>query len=143
MEKYKELVLRQEKLMTAMVRHKLMTRITGIVFVVVMVVAMTFTLVGCAKIVERRTETVDVIVVDEYHRNAYTTMSRVGQTTVPIRHPEVNRITVEYNGVQYTINGEETYEFFSDRIGETVQGVLEITVWDNGKTWYDINELVK
>ena len=100
-------------------------------------------LVGCAKIMEQRTEIVDDVVVDEYHRNSYVTMSKVGSTTVPITHPEANRITVEYNGEQYTVNGEEVYNLFRDRIGETVQAVLEITVWDNGRTRYDINQLAE
>ena len=58
-----------------------------------------------------------------------------------ITHPAVNRITVEYNGIEYSVNGRETYEKYQDKVGEYTNAVLETHTYDDGTVKYDILSL--
>lgn len=64
-----------------------------------------------------------------------------GKTTTMITHPAVYRITVEYNGVEYDISGSNTYNKYSDKIGEYVDGILETKKYDDGTVRYNIVDL--
>ena len=81
-----------------------------------------------------------VKVTDEYHRTAYTTMhySPATKTMLPQSHPAVYRITVEYDGVEYDISGSDTYNKYSDKIGEYVNGTLETKKYDNRTVKYKV-----
>ena len=61
-----------------------------------------------------------------------------GKTTTMITHPAVYRITVEYNGVEYTISGSDTYNKYKEKVGKTTIGTLEIRTYDDGTVKYDI-----
>ena len=67
---------------------------------IAMIFIFVFSLTGCAKCISTETSTVQVKIIDEYHRAAYTTMyySPATKTILPQSHPAVYRITVEYNG---------------------------------------------
>jgi hypothetical protein len=101
-----------------------------------------FSLVGCAKCISTEISTVQVKITDEYHRTAYTTMhySPATKTMLP-QHPAVYRITVEYDGVEYDISGSDTYNKYSDKIGEYTNGTLQTKKYDDGSVRYDIIEL--
>ena len=115
-----------------------MKKLLSIALVVILCLAMA----GCAKLVETKYETVDVRVVDAYHRPGYTQPMMVGKI-VTIRHiSAVYRITVEYDGVEYTIGGSETYRAFKNKIGDTVSATLEIRSYDDGTVRYDIVSLI-
>lgn len=100
----------------------------------------TFSLVGCAKCISTEISTVQVKVTDEYHRTAYTTMhySPATKTMLPQSHPAVYRITVEYDGVEYDISGSDTYNKYSDKIGEYTNGTLETKKYDNRTVKYKV-----
>lgn len=100
-----------------------------------------FSLVGCAKCISTEYENVEVNIVDEYHRGMYTTPMRVGKVTTIQTHPAVYRITVEYNDVEYTISGSDTYNKYKDKVGQTTIGTLEIRTYDDGSVRYDITSL--
>ena len=102
-----------------------------------------FALVGCAKCISTETSTVQVKITDEYHRDAYTTMyySPATKTMMPQSHKAVYIITVEYNGVEYDISGSNTYNKYSDKIGEYVDGILETKKYDDGTVRYNIVDL--
>lgn len=101
----------------------------------------TFSLVGCAKCINTEQKIVEVKVVDEYHRGSYVTPILAGKVVVMQTNPEVNRITVEYNGIEYSISGRETYEKYSNKIGEYVNGTLEVRTYADGTMRYDILSL--
>lgn len=101
----------------------------------------TFSLVGCAKCISTETSTVQVKLTDEYHRGMYITPVFNGKTTTMITHPAVYRITVEYDGVEYDISGSDTYNKYSDKIGEYTNGTLQTKKYDDGSVRYDIIEL--
>lgn len=100
-----------------------------------------FVLTGCAKCISTEYENVEVNIVDEYHRGMYVTPIRAGKVTTMVTHPAVYRITVEYNGVEYTISGSDTYNKYKDMVGQTTTGTLEIRTYDNGSVRYDITSL--
>ena len=102
---------------------------------------MIFSLTGCAKLVNKECKNVEVNIVDEYHRGMYMTPVFNGKTTAMITHPAVYRITVEYNGVEYTISGSDTYNKYKEKVGQTATGTLEIRTYDDGTVKYDITAL--
>lgn len=100
----------------------------------------------CTKLAEvESTEdsTVQVKIVDEYYRDSYMTSMYTGKSFMYMPHPAVYRITVEYNGKQYYLTDEESYELYHDKIGETTDALLRTTKWDNGNVTYDIIGLAK
>lgn len=96
---------------------------------------------GCAKCISTEYETVEVTIVEEYHRGMYVTPMIVNKMTTMITHPAVYQIIVAYDGNEYTIDGSETYEKFKDKVGETVLGELEIKTYSNGTVEHTIVSL--
>ena len=97
---------------------------------------------GCAKCISTKSEFVDVTVVDEYYRSMYQTPIFSGGEFVGfMTYPAEYRITVEYDGVRYGIGGESAYRRYSNRIGDTVTGILETKTYDDGSVTHDIIEL--
>lgn len=99
-------------------------------------------LTGCAKCISTEYSSVDVKITDEYHRASYNTtmMRRVGKVMTPhiVHHPAVYKIEVEYDGIKYSISGNETYYKYKDSVGETVKGNLETKKYDDGSVRHDI-----
>lgn len=118
-------------------REKLKNRILGILLLLIMI----FSLMGCAKLIDTRYENVEVTVVDQYHRSMYLQPMMVGKTMTLITHPAIYRIIVEYNGFEYSINGEDTYAKYKNRIGQTTIGNLETKIYDDGTVKYSIVSL--
>ena len=102
------------------------------------IVYLMFSLAGCAKLINTEYENVEVNIVDEYHRGMYVTPIRAGKVTTMVTHPAVYRITVEYNGVEYTISGSDTYNKYKEKVGQIAIGTLEIRTYDDGTVKYDI-----
>lgn len=98
-------------------------------------------LFGCAKCINTEYENVEVTVVDEYQRGMSVTPILSGKTVIMHTRPAVYRITVEYKGVEYSINGKDTYEIYKDMVGKTVNATLEIKYYDNESVRYDVIEL--
>lgn len=111
-------------------------------YLTIMLLSLTLLLTGCAELVSTETREVDVIVIDSYHRNMWLQPIHAGKVTTWVTHPEINRITVLYNDIQYNIEGSDIYDQFKDDIGETVTGVLEIRTYDDGSTQSDIVGLI-
>lgn len=96
---------------------------------------------GCKKLVSTTNYTVQVKVVDEYHRARYITPVFNGKTTTMITHPAVYQITVEYEDVDYTISDYEIYNKYSNQIGEYATGILEVRKYDDGSEVHNIIDL--
>lgn len=114
-----------------------------VLYSIAMMIIFVFSLTGCAKCISTETSTVQVKITDEYHRTAYTTMhyNPATKTMMPQSHPAVYRITVEYDGIEYNISGSNTYNKYSDQIGEYVNGTLETKKYDDGTVRYSIVDL--
>ena len=100
-------------------------------------------LTGCAKCVSTETSTVQVKVINAYHKASYTTMyySPATKTMLPQAHAAIYRITVEYDGTEYDIFDSDTYNKYSESIGKSVNGTLETKKYDDGTVKYDIVDL--
>jgi hypothetical protein len=108
---------------------------------VIVILCLIFALTGCAKLVNTEYSDVEVTVVDSYHRGMYLQPVYTGKSFTYITHPATYRITVEYDNLEFDIDGSETYYKYEDKIGETAIGVLETRTYDDGMVKYDITEL--
>lgn len=115
-----------------------MKKILAIMLALMMLCPM---LIGCAELIDTKYETVQVEIVDEYYRGSRTTVTMVGKVPVARRIPARYEITVKYEGVEYTVSGQETYEQYKDMVGETVSATLEIRTYDDGTIKLDIISL--
>lgn len=106
-----------------------------------MIMVTLLSLVGCATCISTDYETVEVNIVDECYRSQRFQPICTGKTTVIITHPAVYKITVEYDGVEYTISGSDTYEKYKDKVGQSTIGTLEVRSYDDGTTKYNIISL--
>lgn len=111
------------------------------IFTLLLLAILVFCLVGCAKCINTEYENVEVTVVDEYHRAMWIQPIFNGKTTTMITHPAIYRITVEYNDIEYTISGSDTYNKYKNKVGQIVIGALEIRTYDDGTVKYDIVSL--
>lgn len=107
----------------------------------VVIICLVFLLVGCAKVVNTEYESVEVNIVDIHHRAMWLQPMKAGKVTTFITHPAVYEITVEYNNVEYTIDDQDIYDRYKDKIGQTAIGTLEIRTYDDGTVRYNITEL--
>lgn len=108
-----------------------------------MFMIMILSLVGCAKLVSTEYENVEVKITDVYYKQSYTTTTYNPALKMPMvqSYPAVYRVTIEYNGVEYTISGSDTYNKYKEKVGQTAIGTLEIRTYDDGTVKYDITEL--
>ena len=120
---------------------KIFTSVALVLVVLLLIVLPAMILTGCAKLISTDYETVDVTIVDEYHRGAYSTPIRVGKVMTMQHHPAVYRIYVEYDGVQYTISGRDTWGLYRGMIGSTVPATMEIKTYDDGTVKHDITAI--
>lgn len=111
------------------------------IFTILLLPVLLFGLVGCAECISTEYKDVEVTIVDEYHCGMWLQPVPAGKVITFITHPEVWRITVEYNDIEYTISGKYTYDRYKNKIGQTTIGELEIKTYDNGTVKYDIVSL--
>ena len=115
-----------------------MKRITSSIL---LVLCLAFVLTGCAKCISTEYESVEVRIVDKFYQGTRVIPVSTGKTITTRVIPSVYRITVEYDGVEYTISGSDTYDKYKDMIGHTAIGTLEICTYDDGSISYDIISL--
>ena len=112
-----------------------------IILVLLAITTIMFVLVGCANCINTEYQSVEVKIVDEYHRAMWLQPISTGKSTVIVTHPAQHDITVEYAGVKYTISDSDTYDRYKDKVGQTTIGTLEIRTYDDGTVRYDIISL--
>ena len=100
-----------------------------------------FSLVGCAECISTEYENVEVKIIDEHYSPTWYQPVFTGKSTTLITHPATYRITIEYNGVEYTFSDSDTYDRYKDKVGQTAIGTLEIRSYDDGTTRYVITSL--
>ena len=96
---------------------------------------------GCAKCIDTEYGKVEVTIVNEYYHETWLQPVRVGTSTTFITHSAKYQITVEYNGVEYTIDDSDTYEKYKDKVGQKANGTLKISKFDDGSVKYNITAL--
>lgn len=97
-------------------------------------VIISMTLTGCKKCVSTEYKHVPVKIIDAESRSAYSYPVRVGKTTSIRVVPASYNTVVEYDSVEYSLSGSETYYKYRDKIGKTAKGKLETKRYDDGST---------
>lgn len=114
------------------------------VLLVILLVFLSLSLfTSCAELIDTKYENVEVVIVDEYYKAAYTNLMWTGKSFAPIYHSATYEITVKYKDIEYTMYDKDTYEKYKDKVGVTVTGVLQICSYDDGTVKYDITELLE
>ena len=116
-------------------------KLITIIFALLLLITLVFSLVGCAKCICTEYENVEVTIVDKYYRAMWIQPVRTGKVTTFITHPARYEITVEYNDIEYTISGSDTYDKYKDKIGQIIIGELEIKTYDDGTVKYNVISL--
>lgn len=95
-------------------------------------------MVGCTitKEVSRETELVDAIVTSVDYDPPRTHPMMVGKVMTIRRIPADYDIYVEYNGITTSIDSRELYEYYENRIGETIQMEYITITYSNGEVRY-------
>lgn len=108
------------------------------IYMILAIIISLSALTGCRKCISTETSIVQVKVIDEYYRPSYITTISTGKTITMISHPPTYKITVEYNNILYDISGSDVYYKYSNKIGEYVNGTLQIKKYDDGTEKYKI-----
>lgn len=108
---------------------------------VILIVCILLAITSCAKLINTKYENVEVEITDIYYKNSYMVPMRVGKITTVRTQPAVYRTIVEHNGVEYSINGKETYDKYRDKVGEKTFATLEICIYDDGTVKKNIIKL--
>lgn len=106
-----------------------------------LIVGIILSLVGCRKLINTEYKTVEVTITDKYYRSMWLQPITTGKVTTFITHPAVHNITVKYNDIEYTIDDDDTYNKYKDKIGQIATGILEINTYDDNSIQYDIVEI--
>jgi hypothetical protein len=106
--------------------------------VLIIVIMLISSLVGCAKIVDVKEEKVQVQIVDSYYKPQWTQFVPIGKTFTTIVHPAQYKITVRYGDYEYDITDRKTYNWFKSKIGEYADAILTIKTYDNGRKYGSI-----
>lgn len=115
--------------------------IIGVIAGVLLAVVVAVIIICSPKLESEAEEGVKVKIVDEYHRGMYVTPIKCGKSTIMQTHPARYEITVAYNGEEYTIDDEDTYEKYYDKIGQMVNATMLIRSYDDGSIKYKLIEL--
>lgn len=101
-----------------------------------------FMLTGCAKCIDKKEESVKVKIVNEYYKPEETHLIGIINHVPQFRTDYAEyEITVNYNGVEYSLSDESTYRKYHGRIGQTVSAVLVTKTYDDGEVRQYINRL--
>lgn len=110
--------------------------------VLLLICGVTCALCGCVnRCLSIEHETVDVKVVGADFSVPLVPPTKIGDTYVPVYYPPVYRVKVLYDGKWYNIEGEDTYNQYKDRIGETVAATMEIRTFIDDTISRDIVSL--
>lgn len=100
-----------------------------------------FVLCSCAKLLNEEYSTVSVIVVDSHYTSPRIVPIVAGKVRTFVTYSAQYRIVVEYNGIEYSIGGRDTYSRYKDKIGEAANAKLRTRTYDDGTIKYDIISL--
>lgn len=102
---------------------------------------MLFCLTGCATIINKEYEDVEVLITREYYKHPWKETTLVNQTPITKMHNATYCITVKYMNKTYNLKDEDSYSKYSGKVGETVIAVKEDTIYDDGSIKSNIIKL--
>ena len=98
----------------------------------ILLIAVAVSLIGCAKVIDTQTETVEAIIVETRFYPGYYTYIKSGQTTIMQWHPPRYYTTLKYNDITEDIYGSELYSICHGKNGDTIQCSLITEIYDDG-----------
>jgi hypothetical protein len=102
------------------------------IITITLLVAMLLCFVSCAELVNTETREVDATVTDVCYKAAWTQMIWSGKVMIPIMHPAKYEVTFAYANATLTVDDKELYDYYKDKIGDTVKCDLIIEYCDDG-----------
>lgn len=95
----------------------------------ILICSMFFT--ACSKMVSEEYLDVTVTVVDSHYSSEWMQMIPIGDAYTFITYDAEYYIYVTYEGQKYSINNEDTYNKYKDKIGEDVKAILAVEKYEN------------
>ena len=95
-------------------------------------IAVAVSLIGCAKVVDTQTETVEATITSVYYKGAWMQMIHSGKTMIPISHPAEYWVSLQYGEITTSFNNYDLYTACKGREGTTIQCSLITETYDNG-----------
>lgn len=92
---------------------------------------------------ERECKEVEVFIVDKYYKAEHTSViyNAAAKAPMVVTKPAIYKIKVKYNNKEYVVEGENIYNKYNNRIGDTVIGILEKCTYKHGSVKYNIIDL--
>lgn len=101
--------------------------------VILLLLVIMILFVGCSKVIQTQTITVLATITEIDYISDLILPVQCGQTTIYQTLPARYEITVEFGDIETTIDNEELYNKYKDKIGNFVMCDLITTHYDNGK----------
>lgn len=98
----------------------------------ILLIAVAVSLIGCAKVIDTQTETVEATIVETRLTPGYYTTMIVGKTQILQWHPPIYRTTLKYNDITENIYESELYSIAHGFNGDTIQCSLITETYDDG-----------
>ena len=89
---------------------------------------------GCSEIISEERLDIAVTVTDSHYSGAWTSIIPVGDIYVTTYYDAEYYIYLTYEGKEYSINDEDTYNKYKDKVGEDVKATLVVEKYDNTTT---------
>ena len=105
-----------------------MRRIIGLI----LLIAVAVSLIGCAKVVDTQTETVEATIINVYYKGAWMQMIPSGKTMIPISHPAEYWVNLQYGEITASFNNYDLYTACKGKEGATIQCSLITETYDDG-----------
>ena len=97
---------------------------------------------ACRKLENTTTMTVIATVIDAKCEPGLTTYIMVGKVLVPQQHAPTYSLTLQYDGSNYELEGEDTYNLYKDKIGANVTATLVTDNFDDGTNTSYISKII-
>ena len=98
-------------------------------------VVLMFSLVGCAEIIDTKTEVVEATITDVDRDPMWIQPIKAGKVTTFITHPADYDICLKYNDIEEWLDvSSEEYDMYEDLVGTTIKVNLVTDYYDDNTT---------
>lgn len=100
---------------------------------VLIIVILMFAIVGCAKIIDTKTETVEATIIDVDYDPMWLQPIRSGKVTTIITHPADYDICLKYKDIEEWIDvNSSEYDTYKNLVGTSIKVSLITNYYDDG-----------
>lgn len=97
---------------------------------------------GFDKVIDTTQETVTATITNTYHKPSWLQPIHSGKITTYITHPAKNIVVVEYDNMEFVIDDYDCYDYCEDKIGQSVQVILEKRIYEKGNIRQNITGIM-